>query len=604
MDRSILGLPDPVAGAPNGERRRCVRQKLHTPVYASFNGPQTGMVVNLSELLDLHEDGFAVQTSERLEINRTVTLCLDLPETRSFVHGTGQVIWSDDAGRGGIRFSGLPESSRQILKEWLFANLLIACSNHAARTEQLARRKNDEEKSPEPAPVRKAPSVVPISDGSATLAWLEAVRREVHEIGDDVDAVLQRITEHALRLTGASGAALALLTDDRMICRARSGEPAPPLGAPVDAKQGLSGECVRNGLLVSCEDTENDPRIDPEIGHALGIGSLMAAPIVSDFRVVGLLEIFFPHPRGFTKAHETVLERLVEMIPKTHREKTQPEMAQPETPIGPEAVSGVSRAPASESGSMESGSMESGSIHATREALWEQQPEEQASQGVPGQIVAAQVPEQIPEQIPKPAAAAPSRLLDLGLLGLAIAVVAMVVGYLVAPIIEKRISPEASQRSVPEAASKVSGQSATDHSSSDQRSADQRPPAKSLADLRKLADQGDADAQWQMGVRYHNGEDVSRDDVQAMQWFLRAAEQGHVTAQATLGAYYWAGRGVPQDLSRAYFWSALALAQGDENSKSRLEGLASQMTQAQVSAARQQAEVWLRQHNAAKPARN
>ena len=63
-----------------------------------------------------------------------------------------------------------------------------------------------------------------------------------------------------------------------------------------------------------------------------------------------------------------------------------------------------------------------------------------------------------------------------------------------------------------------------------------------------------------------------------------------LTAQATLGAYYWAGRGVPQDLSKAYFWSAIALAQGDENSKSRLEGLASQMTRAQVSAARQQAE--------------
>jgi TPR repeat protein len=100
-----------------------------------------------------------------------------------------------------------------------------------------------------------------------------------------------------------------------------------------------------------------------------------------------------------------------------------------------------------------------------------------------------------------------------------------------------------------------------------------------------------------MGVRYHNGEDVPRDDVQAIQWFLRAAGRGHVPAQATLGAYYWAGRGVPQDLSKAYFWSALALAQGDENSKSRLEGLASQMTRAQVSAARQQAEVWLHSHN-------
>src|SRR6266478_1285283 len=403
MDRSILRLPDPVAGAPDGERRRRVRQKLHSPVYASFNGPQTGMVVDLSELLDLHEDGFAVQTGERLEVNRAVTLCLDLPETKSFIHGSGQVIWSDDAGRGGIRFSGLSDSSRQILKEWLFTNLLIAGSNHAARTEQLARRQDEEEKSTEPAPVittkadtkaaAQALSVTPISDGSATVSSAEAVRREVREIGDDVDAVLHLITERVLSLTGASGAALAFLTDDRMICRARAGEPAPPLGAPVDAKHGLSGECVRSGLLVSCEDTENDPRVDAEICRTLGIGSLMAAPIVSDFRVVGLLETFSPHPRAFTKAHETVLDRLVEMIPKTHREKTRAEKTQAETLIAPEAVSGVWRPSVSESGPMELASMEPSSIHVTREVLGQPKPEvrEPVSQQVPEPIVLAQV---------------------------------------------------------------------------------------------------------------------------------------------------------------------------------------------------------------------
>ena len=606
MDRSIRRATDPVAGAPNGERRRSVRQKLNTPVYASFNGPQTSMVVDLSELLDLHEDGFAVQTSERLEMNRAVTLCLDLPETRSFVHGTGQVIWSDDAGRGGIRFSALPESSRKILKEWLFANLLIGCSNHAARTEQLARR--EVEQSPEPAPVSAASNVVPISDGNGILFSVEAVRREVREAGDDADAVLQLITDRALSLTGASGAALAFLTDDKMICRARSGEPAPPLGAPVDIKQGLSGECVRRGSLVSCEDAENDPRVDPEVCRTLGIGSLMAAPIVSDFRVVGLLEVFSPHPRGFTEANETVLDRLVEMIPKTHGktqpENTEPDRTRPETRIIREAVSGVSQPPASELGSMESGSIESystelssiesgstelSSLHATREALWESKPEiqEQVSQPIPGQIVAEQVMEPVAEL----ARAAPSNLLHWALLGLAILVVAMVLGYLVGSMMEKRWadSPQASQP--PSVAEAVSGQSARDHSSDNQRA-----PAKSLADLRKLADQGDADAQWQMGVRYHNAEDVPHDDAQAMQWFLRAAEQGNVAAQSALGAYYWAGRGVPEDLSKAYFWSAIALAQGDENSKVRLEGLASQMTHAQVSAARQQAEVWIRTH--------
>jgi hypothetical protein len=520
-------------------------------VYASFNGPQAGMVVDLSELLDLNEDGFAVQTSERLEVNRAVTLCLDLPETKSYIHGSGQVIWSDETGRGGIRFSGLSESSRQILKQWLFANLLIACSNHAARTEQLTQREASEL-----APPGKARPVVPLPDRSGLLSAVEAVRREIREIGDDVDAVLQLVTERALTLTGAGGAALAFLTEDKMICRARAGEPAPPLGTPVNVKEGLSGECVRSDLLVSCEDTENDPRVDPEVCRTLGIGSMMAAPIVSYLRVVGLLEVFSPHPHGFAKVHEAVLDRLVDLIPKAYRENTQSESAS----RGPE-------------------------VH------------DQVSKQVHDQVAAAQAPERIPESAPK----GRSRLLNLALLGLAIAVVAMALGYLVGPMIGRRGEPsaEASQQILVEAASTPSGVSATD-----QRSAAQRPRPKSLADLRKLADQGDAEAQWQMGVRFHNGEGVPHDDAQAMQWFQRAAQQGHVTAQGALGAYYFAARGVPKDLSKAYFWSVIAMAQGDEISKGRLELLASQMTRAQVYAARQQAEAWIHQHNSAKPVGN
>ncbi len=609
MDQSIQRLPDPDTGATPTERRRSIRHKLHTPVYASFNGPQTGMVVDLSELLDLHEDGFAVQTSEPLEVNRAVALCLDLPETRSFIHGRGQVIWSDHTGRGGIQLSGLPESSRQMLQEWLFANLLIACSNHAARTEQRAQR--DQEKSAEPtlvalpatlpvhAPEVHAPDVhesdkvIPISRVEAGTApsqtrpdeslVLEAVQLEVSKIGDD--EVLQHVTECALSLTGATGAALAFLTDDTMICRAQAGAPAPPLGAPVDAKQGLSGECVRTGLLVSCEDMENDPRVDPEIGRALGIGSLMAAPIVRDSRVLGLLEVFSPHPRAFTEAHATVLGRLIEMIPAADRRKAQPEGAQPhethpETlPIEPATFSGVFQTPAPELAPVLSG--DPTSVHAIREALWETSAEvvpEPASQQVSEPLVAEAVSEEIPEQVSETSSLIP-RLLHRALLGLAIVVVAIAVGYLVGPAIEKRWAPS------PQASETALGRSATGH--------DAHP--KSLEELRRLAEQGDADAQWQLGLRYHNGEDLPHDDAQAMQWFLRAAEQGVVSAQSTVGAYYWAGRGVPEDLSNAYFWSTIANAQGDEASKIRLEVLASRMTRSQITTARQQADA--RIHN-------
>ena len=120
--------------------------------------------------------------------------------------------------------------------------------------------------------------------------------------------------------------------------------------------------------------------------------------------------------------------------------------------------------------------------------------------------------------------------------------------------------------------------------------------ADSLEGMRKLAEQGDPTAQFSVGVRYATGEDVPQDYAEAVRWFSLAAEQGHVVSQATLGAYYWAGRGVQQDLVKAYFWSVLAQAGGDEASKYRVVHLVSRMTHAQVTAAQQQANEWIKEH--------
>jgi hypothetical protein len=545
MELRVIRLQDPGPAGAVAERRRRIRHKLNTPVYASFNGPSTGMVLDLSEVLDISEEGFAVQTSERLEVNRTVSLCLDLAETRAYIQGTGQVVWSDGAGRGGIRFSGLPDHAQRQLKEWLFINLLIAATNHAARTRESFRR--SERKLPGPLAV-EPPASGPVSDLSGMLSAVEAVHREVRASADDLNAALHLISERALSLTGATGAALALLTDDIVICRARAGDPAPPLGSPVDVRHGLSGECVRSGRMVACEDTETDSRVDREICRDMGIGSILATPIVSDFRVVGLLEVFSPRPRAFMEIHETALDRLAEIVPKLQPAAgTLPAARTAQLPF---------RAPEPDP-----------TMHTVREALWE--PDREAQETLKG---------------------VPVRLVHLVLMMATVAIAAMALGYVLAPTIERKwLSKPEPPKSQPVAA--VVSTPTIIRGSHQPRT---------LEDIRKLAERGDADAQWNMGVRYHTGEDVPQDDEQAVQWFQRAAQQGHVTAQATLGAYYWAGRGVPADLSKAYFWSVLAFAQGDEGSKSRLEGLASQMTQAQVSVARQQADDWLRQHHGTK----
>src|ERR1700674_3304736 len=108
------------------DRRIRVRHKVHTPAYASLNGTSAGMVVDLNEILDISEDGMSIQTSSPLEFKRNLSLCLDLSETKAYIHTSGQVVWSEPSGRSGVRFPEMPDSSLRRLKEWLFLNAITA----------------------------------------------------------------------------------------------------------------------------------------------------------------------------------------------------------------------------------------------------------------------------------------------------------------------------------------------------------------------------------------------------------------------------------------------------------------------------------------------
>ena len=61
---------------------------------------------------------------------------------------------------------------------------------------------------------------------------------------------------------------------------------------------------------------------------------------------------------------------------------------------------------------------------------------------------------------------------------------------------------------------------------------------------RKAADQGDSDAQYNLGVAYDEGEGVPQDHQQAVAWYRKAAAQNHVRAQFNLAVSYDDGEGV------------------------------------------------------------
>jgi TPR repeat protein len=83
-----------------------------------------------------------------------------------------------------------------------------------------------------------------------------------------------------------------------------------------------------------------------------------------------------------------------------------------------------------------------------------------------------------------------------------------------------------------------------------------------LEALKKEADQGNANAQYQLAIAYNNGDGVAIDKKQAVAWCRKAAEQGLAEAQNCVGSTYQSGDGVEKDYVAAVFWYQKAQQQG------------------------------------------
>ena len=83
-----------------------------------------------------------------------------------------------------------------------------------------------------------------------------------------------------------------------------------------------------------------------------------------------------------------------------------------------------------------------------------------------------------------------------------------------------------------------------------------------LATLRRLADQGNPEAQYVLGDRFQYGKGVQPDSTRAVAWYQKAADQGLADGQVSLGIMYELGLGVPQDYAQAAAWNRKAADQG------------------------------------------
>ena len=110
---------------------------------------------------------------------------------------------------------------------------------------------------------------------------------------------------------------------------------------------------------------------------------------------------------------------------------------------------------------------------------------------------------------------------------------------------------------------------------------------------KRAAEQGDASAQFMVGLMYASGSGTPEDDAKAVYWYTRAAKQGDAYPQQRLGLMYSMGEGVSKNYVHAYAWASIAAAQGNSLIKMFKNAIADPMTPAEIAAGqRLSSELW------------
>ena len=100
-----------------------------------------------------------------------------------------------------------------------------------------------------------------------------------------------------------------------------------------------------------------------------------------------------------------------------------------------------------------------------------------------------------------------------------------------------------------------------------------------------LAKEGISNAQYNVGLMYHNGLGTKQDFEQAFKWFLKSSEQGNLNSIRLISTMYALGNGIKKDFIKSYMWAKIGADNDDRNSKILLNELLKEMSNSEINKA-------------------
>lgn len=251
-------------------------------------------------LIDVSEDGIAVQPMRPLKLGTIMKVEFALPRGAGFIQGQGQVVWAGRTGRAGLRFVHLTQRSWCDLDRWLRVvedPLAEAIKNFNNRSE----------------------------NGD------DAEAEESDRL--DLQTVLDLITERACTATNADGAALVIESAGEFVCCSNVGD-APQIGTLVKPHS-ITGQCMRHGVSIICGDIYSDLRAN--VAGEPYTASIVVVPIFAESRIIGGIIALSARKDAFTERDIGRLKRLAEIASKL-ADELRSETALGSTEIAPQPL--------------------------------------------------------------------------------------------------------------------------------------------------------------------------------------------------------------------------------------------------------------------------
>ncbi len=136
---------------------------------------------------------------------------------------------------------------------------------------------------------------------SRVLAIIAEIQSLIRTQGLNIADSATLIAEHLMTLTGAAGVSISLVDNGYLDCVAEAGAPARIPGSSISSHSAGATQCLKSGHIFESDQSQSDTRLDAALCRTVGVGSLIAAPVLRFGDIAGLVEVRWAESRKFAE---------------------------------------------------------------------------------------------------------------------------------------------------------------------------------------------------------------------------------------------------------------------------------------------------------------